>query len=131
MMMYHIQKHNTNDDLNKTNIFEKVKMFEQIQEITFLTAGIFSVGYIEFLKIPEVKTYVSQQIKQKGVLGVWNVEEGNVITMYSLSDEGAVTACDVLKKSIIEAPISLDDKQSALIGSEVWHEEIKAVQMEY
>ncbi|XP_063435913.1 uncharacterized protein LOC134716831 [Mytilus trossulus] len=108
----------------------KVKMFEQIQEITFVTAGKYSVEYIEFLKIPEVKSYVGQQIKQKGVLGVWNVEEGNVITMYSLSDEGAVTACDVLKKSIIEAPISLDDKMS-LIGSDVWNEEIKAVQMEY
>ncbi|CAG2243964.1 unnamed protein product [Mytilus edulis] len=109
----------------------KVKMFEQIQEITFVTAGKFSVGYIEFLKIPEVKSYVGQQIKQKGVLGVWNVEEGNVITMYSLSDEGAVTACDVLKKSIIEAPINLDDKQSALIGSDVWNDEIKTVEMEY
>ncbi|XP_071169373.1 uncharacterized protein [Mytilus edulis] len=109
----------------------KVKMFEQIQEITFVTAGKFSAGYIEFLKIPEVKSYVGQQIKQKGVLGIWNVKEGNVITMYSLSDENAVTACDVLKKSIIEAPISLDDKQSALIGYEVWNEEIKTVQMEY
>ncbi|VDI06306.1 Hypothetical predicted protein [Mytilus galloprovincialis] len=109
----------------------KVKMFEQIQEITFVTAGKFSVGYIEFLKIPEVKSYVGQQIMQKGVLGVWNVKEGNFITMYSLSDEGAVTACNVLKKSIIEAPIQLDDKQSALIGSDTWNDEIKTVEMEY
>ncbi|CAC5372654.1 unnamed protein product [Mytilus coruscus] len=109
----------------------KVKMFEQIQEITSATAGKFSVGYIEFLKIPEVKSYVGQQMKQKGVLGVWNVEEGNIITMYSLSDEGAVTACDVLKKSIIEAPIDLDDKQCALIGTPILNEEFKTVEMEY
>ncbi|VDI82837.1 Ca-activated chloride channel homolog [Mytilus galloprovincialis] len=110
----------------------KVKMFEQIQELTGLIVGKFSVGYIEFLKIPEVKTYISQQIQQKGVLGVWNVEEGNIITMYSLSDEGAVTACDVLKKSIIETPIPLDDKQiSALLETDIWNKEIKAVEIEY
>ncbi|CAG2243958.1 unnamed protein product [Mytilus edulis] len=109
----------------------KVKMFEQIQEITGANAGKFSVGFIEFLKIPEVKTYVGQQFKQEGVLGVWNVQEGNIIMMYSLSDEGAVTACDVLKKSVIEAPITLEVKQSALLGTEIWNDEVKTVELEY
>jgi len=109
----------------------KVKMFEQIQKIAGASAGRFSDGFIQYLKTPLVKSFLGQQFKQKGVLGVWDIQEDNVIMMYSLSDEGVVTAVSVLKESIKEAPITLDSKEAVLVGMKMWNLEVNAIETEY
>ena len=109
----------------------KVKMFEQLQEIVGVSAGRFSDGFIQYLKTPLVKSFLGQQFKQKGVLGVWDIQEDNDIMMYSLSDEGVVTAVSVLKESIKEAPITLDSKEAALVGMKIWNHEVNVIEAEY
>ena len=109
----------------------KVKLFEQIQEIVGASAGRFSDGFIQYLKTPLVKSFLEQQFKQKGVLGVWDIQEDNVIMMYSLSDEGVVTAVSVLRESIKEVPITLDSKEAALVGMKMWNHEVNVIETEY
>ncbi|CAG2207725.1 unnamed protein product [Mytilus edulis] len=108
----------------------KVMMFETINDITSASIGTKSPAYIQFLQKQEVKKYVGKKIKDKGLIGVWDIQ-GNTITMYSMSDADAVAASTILKDCVVETQVHVDNLQKSVMRSTKWAQYIQAIQDEY
>ncbi|CAC5424296.1 unnamed protein product [Mytilus coruscus] len=108
----------------------KIMMFETLNDITSASIGTKSPAYIQFLQRQEVKKYVGKKIKDKGLIGVWDIQ-GNTITMYAMSDEDAVAASTILKDCVVETQVHVDNLQKSIMRSPKWTQYIQAIHDEY
>ncbi|XP_052088524.1 protein mono-ADP-ribosyltransferase PARP14-like isoform X2 [Mytilus californianus] len=108
----------------------KIMMFETLNDITSASIGTKSQAYIQFLQRQEVKKYVGKKIKDKGLIGVWDIQ-GNTITMYSMSDADAVAASMILKDCVVETQVHVDNLQKSVMRSPKWAQYIQAIRDEY
>lgn len=108
----------------------KVTMYETIHQIASAPIGKKSPGFIRFLKRSEVKTIISNEIKKSGIVGVWDIQN-NFITMYSLSDEEAVSVAGILKSHIIESPVHIDKFQKSVLMTSKWKQHVDSLKNEY
>ncbi|CAG2237686.1 unnamed protein product [Mytilus edulis] len=108
----------------------KVTMYETLSNIASAPLGKKSPGYIQFLKKQEVKKSIAAKLKSSGLIGVWEIQN-NSILMYSMSDEEAVAAADILKDCVVEVKVDVDNVQKSMLNSQKWKQHVQAIQNEF
>ncbi|CAC5404072.1 PARP10_14_15 [Mytilus coruscus] len=101
---------------------------KDFQKTVSVYCGAFSDQFIQYLSILEVSNFVKKQFEKEKVFGIWEFHEGNVIMMYSLSEDKAMVAVDILKTSVFNKQINISRKNYDALESHRWLEELKAIQ---
>ncbi|CAG2243959.1 PARP10_14_15 [Mytilus edulis] len=96
-----------------------------------VSCGAFSDQFIQYISMPEVSNFVENKFEKKNIFGVWEFHEGNVIKMYSHSEDKAKLAEDILRKSIFNREINISGSNYFALESKQWLEELKAIQRNY
>ncbi|XP_076078269.1 protein mono-ADP-ribosyltransferase PARP14-like isoform X2 [Mytilus galloprovincialis] len=107
----------------------KVTMYEMLDNIASAPLGKKSPGYIQFLKRQDVKKSIAAKHKSSNLIGVWEIQN-NSILMYSMSDEEAVAAADILKDCVVEVKVDVDNVQKSMLNSQKWKQHVQAIQNE-
>ncbi|XP_052088539.1 protein mono-ADP-ribosyltransferase PARP14-like isoform X3 [Mytilus californianus] len=108
----------------------KVTMYETLSNIASATIGKKTPGYIQFLKRQDVKKSIAANLKSSSLIGVWEIQD-NTILMYSMSDEEAVAAADILKDCVVEVKVDVDNVQKSMLSSQKWKQHVQAIQNEF
>ncbi|CAC5424291.1 Protein mono-ADP-ribosyltransferase PARP15 [Mytilus coruscus] len=108
----------------------KVTMYETLSNIASATIGKKTPGYIQFLKRQDVKKSIAAKLKSSSLIGVWEIQD-NTILMYSMSDEEAVAAADILKDCVVEVKVDVDNVQKSMLSSQKWKQHVQAIQNEF
>jgi vacuolar-type H+-ATPase subunit E/Vma4 len=120
----------TFNGISKDITSAKVFMFETVSSIVKAPIGKKSQIFIKFLKDPEVGALVGRKIKEKGYVGVWDIQDNSVM-MYSISDEDAVAAADIFKESLTETKVDVEGLKKSMLNSRKWTAHAQSIEDEY
>lgn len=120
----------TFNGISKDITSAKVFMFETVSSIVGARIGKKSQIFIKFLKDPEVGAFVGKKIKEKKIVGVWDIQDNSVM-MYSISDEDAVAAADIFKESLTETKVDVEGLQKPMLNSRKWTAHAQSIEDEY
>ncbi|KAL5021121.1 hypothetical protein ScPMuIL_000276, partial [Solemya velum] len=101
----------------------QLEIFEKVTKIVSSKPPNMSQRKLAFMDSREVKDYLVNQLLTSGIVGVWNIENKNVI-VYAMTDSDAVKAAHVLKDSIIECPVDIEEESVPILSLPSWQQTI-------
>lgn len=111
-----ISGHSTEITIAKTKFHDVIKNAERVQ------IGVRSQYFIQYLKLPEIKQYLQHQLELKNVFGAWDMTEDNIINIYSLTEEQAISAAALLLETVKEFTFTLPNEAMVFKPSRLFNE---------
>lgn len=116
-----------NEDVAQATIF----LLDKCNKICELSGGTFSQYKMDFLSRKEVKTRVSQMLKDKENQSCFEFR-GNELSLFAFSDKEAIEAAHLIKDEIVEYSFDVFPESVYLLSSEIWKKQAKHFEtMEY
>lgn len=108
-----------------------ISLHDRCNEIWEVSGGRLSQYKRDFLSRKEVKTRVSQMLKDKKNMSCFEFR-GSGISLFAFSDEKAVEAAHLLKDEIVEYFFEVFPESAYLLSADIWRNQVKLLEsMEY
>lgn len=108
-----------------------ISLNDRCNEIWEVSGGRLSQYKRDFLSRKEVKTRVSQMLKDKKNMSCFEFR-GSGISLFAFSDEKAVEAAHLLKDEIVEYFFEVFPESAYLLSADIWRNQVKLLEsMEY
>lgn len=109
----------------------KLKMYEMRTQMVFIPIKIKS-ACLSILDNKEVRDHIVSKLKQRNLLGVWNVHNArNEVHVYSQSSIQARDVANVIEESVIEHKIGFRKEAASLMQSQNWIQRMADIQQQF
>ncbi|CAC5391546.1 unnamed protein product [Mytilus coruscus] len=108
----------------------KVDIYETLNEIVSVCFGERSKHFIQYLKRPDVEKKIYTKFQTSGNVGVLDLQD-DTIYVHSMTNNEAETCAEILKESIIEISLDIENWQTPVLHSRVFGRYVEDLEDEY
>lgn len=108
----------------------KIDTYKTIKEIVSVCIGERSKHFILFLKRPDIEQKIYSKFKVGGHIGVLNLQN-ETINVCCMTSDGADTCAKIIKESVVEIFIELDNWQKHVIHSHKFGRYVEDLEIKY